>query len=90
MKNEISNIEKTLSTILKSDTNNLITVSSNDKDLTEITEQLFDFSKSIDIYDEVERNICINNILEDCIVSFYGLFKGHNINSKIEICEKNL
>lgn len=167
MKNEISNIEKSLSTILKSDTNNLITVFSNDKelkrlatslnkslkelrkleleykqgnqelktsitnishdlrtpltsirgyldlidssnltekqinylkiidskvkDLTELTEQLFDFSKSIDIYNEVERkNICINNVLEDSIVSFYSLFKEHNISPKIEICEEKV
>lgn len=167
MKNEITNIEKSLSTILKSDTNNLITVYANDKnlkklatslnkslknlrnleleykqgnqelktsitnishdlrtpltairgyldlidknnltdkqleylkiidskvkDLTELTEQLFDFSKSIDIYNEMERKkICINNILEDSIVSFYGLFKEHNINPKIEICEEKV
>jgi len=167
MKNEISNIEKSLSIILKSDTNNLITISSNDKtlkklatslnkslkelrkleleykqgnqelknsitnishdlrtpltairgyldlidknnftnkqleylrvidnkvkDLTELTEQLFDFSKSIDIYNEVERkNICINNILEDSIVSFYALFKEYNISPKIEICEEKV
>ncbi|MCI8833195.1 MAG: HAMP domain-containing histidine kinase [Clostridia bacterium] len=167
MKNEISQIEKSLSIILKSDTNNLITVSSNDKDLkklatslnknlknlrkleleykqgnqelkasitnishdlrtpltairgyldliekeklenkqleylkiidskvkdlTELTEQLFDFSKGIDIYNEVERkNICINNILEDSIVSFYSLFKERNVTPKIEICEEKV
>ena len=167
MKNEIIKIEKSLTTILKSDTNNLITVSSNDKnlkrlatrlnkslkelrkleleykqgnqelknsitnishdlrtpltairgyldlidkndlknnqleklkiidnkvkDLTELTEQLFDFSKSIDICNEMERkNICINNILEDSIVSFYGLFKEYHISPKIEICEKKV
>jgi len=33
MKNEITNIEKSLLVILKSDTNNLITISSGDKDL---------------------------------------------------------
>ena len=61
------------------------------KDLTELTEQLFDFSKIIDIYNEIERKkICINNILEDSIVSFYGLFKKHNINPKIEICEEKV
>lgn len=167
MKNEISQIEKLLSTILKSDTNNLITVSSNDKDLkklatslnkslknlrkleleykqgnqelktsitnishdlrtpltairgyldlidndnltdkqinylktidskvkdlTYLTEQLFGFSKSIDIQNEIKReNICINDILEDSIVSFYSLFKEHNITPKIEICEEKV
>lgn len=167
MKNEISQIEKSLSIILKSDTNNLITVSSNDrelkklaislnkslknlrkleleykqgnqelktsitnishdlrtpltaisgyldlmdnenlsekqinyleiidnkvKDLVELTEQLFDFSKSIDIYHEqTKKEVCINDILEDSIVSFYSLFKEHNISPKIEICEEKI
>ena len=40
MKNEISQIEKSLSIILKSDTNNLITVSSNDKDLKKLATSL--------------------------------------------------
>lgn len=58
------------------------------KDLTELTEQLFDFSKSIDIQNEIKKeNICINNILEDSIASFYNSFKKHNITPKIEICD---
>ncbi len=58
------------------------------KDLTELTEQLFDFSKAIDIQNEVKKeNICINAILEDSIASFYSLFKKHNITPKIEICD---
>lgn len=36
------------------------------------------------------KNVCINNILEDCIVSFYGLFKEHHINPKIEICKEKV
>lgn len=40
MKNEIANIEKSLSIILKSDTNNLITVSSNDKNLKKLAASL--------------------------------------------------
>jgi len=56
-------------------------------DLTELTDQLFDFSKSIDIQNEIKKeNICINDILEESIVSFYSLFKEHNITPKIEIC----
>ncbi len=70
---------------------NLKIIDNKVKDLTELTEQLFDFSKSLDIYNEMERkNICINNILEDSIVSFYGLFKEHNIRPKIEICEEKV
>ncbi len=167
MKNEINNIGKSLSSILKSDTNNLITIITNDnelkelanilnrslkdlrrleleykngnqelkssitnishdlrtpltairgyldlmdnknltdkqinylkiidskvKDLTELTEQLFDFSKSIDIQNEMNReNVCINDILEDSIVSFYSLFKEYNISPKIQICNEKI
>lgn len=57
-------------------------------DLTELTEQLFDFLKSIDIQNEIKReNICINDILEDSIASFYSLFKEHNITPDIDICK---
>ena len=164
MKNEINNIGKSISSIINADTNNLITISTNDaslkrlasvlnkslknlrkleleykngngelkssitnishdlrtpltairgyldlmendnltekqikylkiidgkvNDLTELTEQLFDFSKSIDIQNEIKReNICINNILEDSLTSFYSLFKGHNIIPDIDICK---
>lgn len=162
MKNEINNIGKFISSIINADTNNLITISSNDSDLkklanvlnkslkelrqlqleykngnqelkssitnishdlrtpltairgyldlmnnnltqkqlkylkiidgkvndlTELTEQLFDFSKSIDIKNEIKReNICINDILEDSIASFYSLFKKYSITPNINIC----
>ena len=58
------------------------------KDLTELTEQLFDFSKSIDIQNEVEKErIILNDVLEESLVGFYRLFKEHDITPKIEICE---
>lgn len=61
------------------------------RDLIELTEQLFDFSKSLDIQNEIKReNICINDILEETIVSFYGLFKEHNITPNIEICKEKV
>ena len=163
MKNEINNIGKSISNIINTDTNNLITISTNDSelkklanvlnkslkelrnleleykngnqelkssitnishdlrtpltairgyldlmdnnltekqikylkiidskvnDLTELTEQLFDFSKSIDIQNEIKKeNICINDILEDSIASFYSLFKEHSITPNIDICK---
>lgn len=164
MKNEINNIGKSISSIINTDTNNLITISTNDNelkklanvlnkslknlrqleleykngnqelkssitnishdlrtpltairgyldlmdnnnltekqikylkiidskvnDLTELTEQLFDFSKSIDIQNEIKKeNICINDILEDSIASFYSLFKEHSITPNIDICK---
>lgn len=167
MKKEIDNVGKTISNILKSDTNNLITIGTNDKqlkklanilnkslkdlrkleleykngnkelkssitnishdlrtpltairgyldlinnqnldekqvnylkiidekvkDLTELTEQLFDFSKSLDIQNQIKKdNICINDILEESMVSFYSLFVSHNIIPKIEICNEKV
>ena len=75
----------------KKQINYLKVIDSKLKDLTELTEQLFDFSKSIDIQNEVKKeNICINDILEESIVSFYSLFKEHNITPKIEICNEKV
>lgn len=55
-------------------------------DLTELTEQLFDFSKALDIEKEMKKEkICLNEILEDTVASFYGLFKEQEIIPKIEI-----
>lgn len=57
------------------------------KDLTSLTEQLFDFSKVLDIDKEIEKvNVCINNVLEETLASFYGVFKKNNIKPSIEIC----
>ena len=75
----------------KKQINYLKVIDSKVKDLTELTEQLFDFSKSIDIQNKVKKeNICINDILEESIVSFYSLFKEHNITPKIEICNEKV
>lgn len=71
--------------------NYLKIIDSKVKDLTELTEQLFDFSKSIDIQNEIKReNICINDILEDSIASFYSLFKEHKITPNIDICKDKI
>lgn len=60
-------------------------------DLILLTEQLFDFSKSIDIQKESKKeNVCINLVLEDTLASFYSLFKKHKITPKIEICEEKV
>ena len=57
-------------------------------DLTELTEQLFNYSKSLDIEQEIKKdNVCINDILEDSIASFYSLFKEQNISPNIDICK---
>lgn len=104
LKSSITNISHDLRTPLTAirgyldlmDSNNLTEkqinylkiIDSKVSDLTELTEQLFDFSKSIDIQNEIKKeNICINDILEDSIVSFYSLFKEHNITPNIDICK---
>ena len=57
-------------------------------DLTELTEQLFNYSKSLDIEQEIKKdNVCINDVLEDSIASFYSLFKERNIIPNIDICQ---
>lgn len=57
------------------------------KDLTLLTEQLFDFAKTLDIQAEMKlESIVINDILEDTIASFYSLFVSHNITPNIDIC----
>lgn len=61
------------------------------KDLTTLTEQLFDFSKVLDIDKEIEKvNVCINNVLEETLASFYGVFKKNNIKPSIEICNEKV
>lgn len=153
IKQEIKNIRKSLTDIINTDTNNLITISTNDKklkelrnleheykngnkelktsimnishdlimpltairgyldlmdndnlsekqivyldiidskvkDLTFLTEQLFDFSKTLDIKDEIKQeNLIINDILGDTVASFYSLFVSHNITPNIDICK---
>lgn len=71
--------------------NYLSIIDSKVKDLTELTEQLFDFSKSIDIQNEPKKdNVCINDILEESIVEFYSQFKKKNITPKIKICNEKV
>lgn len=68
--------------------NYLNIIDSKVKDLTVLTEQLFDFSKTLDLQDEVTKEeIVINYILEDTIASFYSLFVRHNITPNIDICK---
>ena len=107
LKTSITNISHDLRTPLTAirgyldlmDTNNLTDkqvnylkiIDSKVKDLTELTEQLFYFSKNIDIPNEIKKEkICLNKALEDTIASFYSLFKEHNIIPKIEICEEKV
>lgn len=56
------------------------------KDLIELTEQLFDFSKTMDIGMKINKEkCCINEILEETIANYYIIFKEKNIEPQIEI-----
>lgn len=63
-------------------------------ELTELTGQLFEFSK---ILDTLEKNInikkgecCINEILEETLVNFYSIFKEKSIIPTIKITDKKM
>lgn len=66
-------------------------VNNKTNELILLTEQLFDFSKSLDLERKINRErCCINDILEETIVSYYKMFKEKNITPHIEICEKKI
>lgn len=61
------------------------------KDLTSLTEQLFAFSKTIDIAPNIKKEkACINELLEESIANFYTVLKTKNIIPKIEITEEKI
>ena len=46
------------------------------KELTNLTEELFDFSKTMDIGKNIKKEkVCINQMLEESIASYYEIFK---------------
>lgn len=60
-------------------------------ELTVLTEQLFDFSKTMDIGTKIKKEICcINEILEEALANDYTLFKDKNIVPKVEMCEEKV
>ena len=60
-------------------------------ELTELTGQLFDFSKTIETdMDLVKENSCINELLEEALVGYYPIFKENNIVPEISICEEKV
>lgn len=61
------------------------------QDLVKLTEQLFDFSKGLDLYKEINKeNVCLNEALEETIACYYTLLKEKNIVPKINICDKKV
>ena len=60
-------------------------------DLILLTNQLFDFSKTMDMDYKVEKQkCCINEILEESLVNYYCIFKANQIKPQIEICEEKI
>ena len=60
-------------------------------ELTELTEQLFDFSKTMDIGAKIEKEkCCMNEILEETLANMYHFFREKQINPKLEICEQKI
>lgn len=60
-------------------------------ELTELTGQLFDFSKTMDIDIKIKKETCcINEILEETLISYYTIFKEKQIIPDILICKKKI
>lgn len=72
-------------------TNYVRIINNKTNELVNLTEQLFAFSKSIDLDKKLNKEKClINEILEETIASYYKLFKEKNIIPNINICEKKI
>ena len=71
--------------------NYLLFIDEKVKILTDLTEQLFNFSKSLDSYQDIKRqNVVLNSVLEETICASYDLFMQHNINPKIYITKEKI
>ena len=59
------------------------------KELSNLTEQLFIFTKTIDNSIKMNKEkICINECLEEALANYYTLFKEKNIEPKINLDDK--
>lgn len=71
--------------------NYLLFIDEKVKILTDLTEQLFDFSKSLDSYQDIKKqNVVLNSVLEETICASYDLFIQHNINPKIYMTKEKI
>lgn len=60
-------------------------------ELTVLTEQLFDFSKTMDMETKIEKEeCCLNELLEEALANDYTIFKENNIEPKVEICAEKI
>ena len=58
-------------------------------ELKKLTDNLFDFSKAVDIKENVNKEKCnLNEILEESLIEFYSIFKNKGIEPKINICKE--
>lgn len=61
------------------------------QDLGELTEQLFDLSKNLDLQQEIRvMPVCLNDVLIESIVSFYSLFKKCQMTPQLDLCEEKV
>lgn len=59
--------------------------------MKELTEQLFEFSKTVDVNLELKKEqCCINDILVESLANYYNQFKEKNIIPKITISNKKI
>ena len=60
-------------------------------DLALLTDQLFNYSKTMDTPTHIKKEThCINEIIEETLVSFYSIFKANNIVPEIDICKEKI
>lgn len=61
------------------------------EDLAFLTEQLYDYSKSLDLKDNIKKEkVCLNDVLEDTILLYYALIKKKNLTPEINITKKRI
>lgn len=59
--------------------------------LSELTEELFTFSRTMDANVKLTKeNYCINELLEEVLASYYDIFKKENIKPEIKICKEKI
>lgn len=60
-------------------------------ELKKLTDNLFDFSKAVDIKENINKEKCnLNEMLEESLIEFYSVFKSKGIEPKINICKENV
>ncbi len=104
LKNSLTNITHDMRTPLTA-INGYIELIKNNKDKDEylkiieqktnelilLTEQLFDFSKTMEFGVKMQKEeCCINEILEESIANYYTIFKENNITPQIEISKNRI